>query len=48
MAPLDFIGRYTKGWWDYAVADELNQLAGDTAQGNGLGVLARCTKKSSR
>lgn len=25
-----------KGWWDYAVADELHQLAGDTAQGNGL------------
>jgi hypothetical protein len=45
MAPLDFIGRYMKGWWDYAVADELHQLAGDTAQGNGLGVLARCSEK---
>ncbi len=45
MAPLDFIGRYMKGWWDYAVADELHQLAGDTAQGNGLGVLARCAGK---
>ena len=44
-APLDFIGRYMKGWWDYAVADELHQLAGDTAQGNGLGVLARCAGK---
>ena len=45
MAPLDFIGRYMKGWWDYAIADELHQLAGDTAQGNGLGVLARCADK---
>jgi hypothetical protein len=45
MAPLDFIGRYMKGWWDYAVADELHQLAGDTAQGNGLGVLARAAEK---
>ena len=45
MAPLDFIGRYMKGWWDYAVADELHQLAGDTAQGNGLGVLARSADK---
>lgn len=45
MAPIDYIGRYMKGWWDYAVADELHQLAGDTAQGNGLGVLARCAEK---
>jgi hypothetical protein len=45
MAPLDFMGRYLKGWWDYAVADELHQLAGDTAQGGGLGVLARCAEK---
>jgi hypothetical protein len=45
MAPLDFMGRYMKGWWDYAVADELHQLAGETAQGNGLGVLARCADK---
>ncbi len=45
MAPLDFIGRYMKGWWDYSIADELHQLAGDTAQGNGLGVLARCAEK---
>ena len=45
MAPLDFVGRYMKGWWDYAVADELHQLAGDTAQGNGLGVLSRAAEK---
>ena len=27
MAPLGYIGRYMKGWWDYAIADELHQLA---------------------
>ena len=41
MAPIEFIGRYMCGWFDFAIADELHQLAGDTAQGNGLGVLAR-------
>ena len=41
MAPVEFIGRYMKGWFDLAIADELHQLAGDTAQGNALGVLAR-------
>lgn len=45
MAPLEYIGRYMKGWWDYAIADELHQLAGDTAQGNGLAVLARAANK---
>ena len=30
-----------RGWFDFAIADELHQLAGDTAQGNGLGVLGR-------
>jgi hypothetical protein len=29
-------GRYMRGWFDFAIADELHQLAGDTAQGNGL------------
>jgi hypothetical protein len=45
MAPLEYIGRYMKGWWDYAIADELHQLAQETAQGNNLGVLYRCAKK---
>ena len=45
MAPLEYIGRYMAGWFDFAVADELHQLAGDTAQGNGLGVLGRAAKK---
>jgi hypothetical protein len=45
MAPLEYVGRYMKGWWDYAIADELHQLAQETAQGNNLGVLYRCAKK---
>jgi hypothetical protein len=34
-----------KGWWDYAIADELHQLAQEPAQGNNLGVLYRCAHK---
>jgi hypothetical protein len=45
MAPIEFIGRYMGGWFDFAIADELHQLAGDTAQGNGLGVLGRAAKR---
>jgi hypothetical protein len=45
MAPLSYIGRYMKGWWDYAIADELHQLAQETAQGNNLGILNRCANK---
>lgn len=44
-APLDFIGRYMKNWFDYAIADEVHELAGDTAQGNGLAVLQRAAKR---
>lgn len=41
MAPIEFIGRYLDdGWFDYAICDEVHQLAGDTAQGNALGTLA--------
>jgi hypothetical protein len=32
-------------WFDYAICDEIHQLAGDTAQGNALGTLASCTNK---
>lgn len=42
MAPIEFIGRYMSGWFDYAICDEIHQLAGDTAQGNALGTLASC------
>ncbi len=45
MAPLEYISRYMKGWWDYSIADELHQLANDTAQGNNLDVLRRCSRK---
>ena len=34
-----------RGWFDFAIADELHQLAGDTAQGNGLGVLGRAAQR---
>ena len=39
------MGRYMPEWFDYAIADEVHQLAGDTAQGNALGVLARVAKR---
>jgi hypothetical protein len=45
MAPIEYIGRYMHGWFDFAIADELHQLAGDTAQGNGLGVLGRAAQR---
>jgi superfamily II DNA or RNA helicase len=45
IAPLEFIGRYMRNYWDYAIADELHQLANDTAQGNNLDVLRRCAGK---
>jgi hypothetical protein len=43
FAPVDFIGRYMDGFFDYAIADEVHELkGGDTAQGNALGTLAAC------
>src|SRR5579864_9113576 len=45
MAPIEFIGRYMPKWFDYAVCDEIHQLAGDSAQGNSLGTLASCTDR---
>src|SRR6266481_5628036 len=45
MSPIEFIGRYMPGWFDYAICDEIHQLAGDTAQGNALGTLASCTDR---
>jgi len=44
-APIDFIGRYMHGFFDYAICDEMHQLAGDTAQGNALGTLAACSDR---
>lgn len=43
-APVDFIARYLDGFFDYAVCDEMHQLAGNTAQGNALGALAGCAR----
>jgi hypothetical protein len=45
MAPIEYIGRYMPEWWDYAIADELHQLANLTAQGNALGVLAHAARR---
>src|SRR5437660_6786046 len=45
MAPIEFIGRYMPGWFDYTICDEIHQLAGDTAQGNALGTLASCADR---
>jgi hypothetical protein len=45
MAPIEYVGRYMTGWFDFAIADELHQLAGDTAQGNALGVLGRAAER---
>lgn len=40
MAPIEFIGRYLDGFFDYGIADEVHELKGETAQGNALGTLA--------
>ena len=45
MAPIEFIGRYMPRWFEYAICDEVHQLAGDTAQGNALGTLAACANR---
>jgi hypothetical protein len=45
FAPLEFIGRYMKDFFDYGVADEVHELSNDTAQGNALGTLARSVDK---
>jgi hypothetical protein len=44
-APIDFIGRYMHGFFDYAICDEMHQLAGDTAQGNAMGTLKSCADR---
>ncbi len=45
FAPIDFIGRYMPDFFDYAIADEVHELKGDTGQGNALGTLAACAKR---
>jgi hypothetical protein len=41
---MDFIGRYMPDFFDYAIADEVHQRNGDTAQGNAFGTLAGCAQ----
>jgi hypothetical protein len=45
FAPIDFIGRHMPGFFDYAIADEVHEMKGDTAQGNALGTLAACARR---
>ena len=41
MAPVEFVGRFMGGFFDYFIADEVHELkSGETAQGNALGTLA--------
>lgn len=46
VAPVEFIGRYLKRFFDYAVADEMHECANDTAQGQALGTLAASAKRT--
>jgi hypothetical protein len=45
VAPIDFMKRYMRGFFDYAIGDEVHQLFGDTAQGNALGGLVSCVDR---
>ena len=47
MVPTEFIGRFMPGWFDYAICDEIHQLAGAAAQGNAFGY-ARGLYESNR
>jgi len=47
MAPMEFIGRYMDGFFDYGIADEVHELkSGETAQGNALGTLSAVCKRT--
>ena len=45
FSPIDFIGRYLPDFFDYAIADEVHELKGETAQGNALATLAGCANQ---
>jgi hypothetical protein len=45
MAPMEYMSRYLKGWFDYAIADEAHELNGDTAQGQSLQTLTTISRK---
>src|SRR5258706_10502532 len=44
FAPVGFFRPDKAGFFDYAIADEVHELKGDTAQGNALGTLAGCAQ----
>lgn len=46
MAPIEFIGRYLGGFFDYGIADEVHELKGETAQGNALGTMASACERT--
>ncbi len=46
MAPIEFIGRYLDGFFDYGIADEVHELKGETAQGNALGTIAAACERT--
>ena len=46
MAPMEFIGRYLGGFFDYGIADEVHELKGETAQGNALGTIAAACERT--
>ncbi len=46
MAPIEFVGRYLSGFFDYGIADEVHELKGETAQGNALGTLASACERT--
>ena len=47
MAPIEFIGRYMDGFFDYGIADEVHELkSGETAQGNALGTVASACNRT--
>ncbi len=46
MAPMEFVGRYLSGFFDYGIADEVHELKGETAQGNALGTLASACERT--
>src|SRR5579863_3920182 len=46
MAPIEFIGRYLDGFFDYGIADEVHELKGETAQGNALGTMASVCERT--
>jgi hypothetical protein len=37
MAPIEFIGRYLNGFFDYGIADEVHELKGRDGAGQRLG-----------